>query len=509
MENVISQNLQHAIHEFSVNANPDALISHVKDLDYLENNPYMGLLLLRMLANKDPDVLSLLGDRYYQGIGVLQDKNKSVCFFQEAAKQGSVRANYDLGWLYYDQKKYKHAIEYFLICEKRLSEFPSTQQGKILHCLGYAYCNLSDPDYQRAITFLLEAGDKFGNKLSYRQLGCIYSTANQIENFEKSLQFYSKAANLGDMYSVHKVASAYIFGIDGKLDRDLDKAEQILLPHRNCDDWEVLTDLAILYKKREQWVQATATFEKAWAIQEEPFVAGELGYQYYRDNQFSKAEKLLRYADEHGNYSYSDFLGRMYLSGDLGSQNPMIASNFYCHAYDNGMLNNVFTYVEYVELLCELGQYNKAFEVADKGEEVYNDIEFVYQKAKLVLNGYVRDQISMELAEDMMLSSIGYDIHNTEACIILGNYYKTIYEYRNAEKYYLDAFSAGEAEAAVYLGRLYECGGGSIRADIAKAVEWFQKAANAGSRVGQKELQCFRKGILGGYRRTSAYSDAQ
>lgn len=65
----------------------------------------------------------------------------------------------------------------------------------------------------------------------------------------------------------------------------------------------------------------------------------------------------------------------------------------------------------------------------------------------------------------------------------------------------MDAFEIGEPDAAFFLGKLYESGGGTINADVNKAFEWYSKAAEAGSVIAQEEVSCFKKGLFGGYRR--------
>ena len=67
---------------------------------------YTGLILMRMIANENPEMLSTLGDRYYSGNCVRKDEQKALRLFEEAANNGSVRSKYDLAWYYYDRKEY-------------------------------------------------------------------------------------------------------------------------------------------------------------------------------------------------------------------------------------------------------------------------------------------------------------------------------------------------------------------------------------------------------------------
>lgn len=490
-----------AIKNYSTNAETGELITLVKKL-YADGKrqKYTALLLIKMLEDVDPDMMSLLGDSYYQGDAVEKDLLKAEELFSRAAKRGSVRADYDIAWLFYDKGNYKQAIDYFQRCKNNVTNFTFSQMGKIFHCLGYAYSNLAEPDYQRAVECFSEAAEKYNNTLSYRQLGILAIQDERNRDIPKALRYFEYAAQRGDLYSVHEMAYAYLYGIPDVIERDLSKAEQYLRPHEDCVYWDVLTDLGVLYKRKENWHRSAYFFQQAWNLREDVACAGDLGYAYFRIGEYLKAEEYLKYADKHGDSSYSDFLGRMYSQGILGYCNKKLAIQYYEHAYQKNQLNNVYTCMEYLELLIDEGQFAKAFEVADTGETQYNDIEFVYQKAKLVLQGKARN-ISEDEAAEMLEDVARYDGYQDQAHFELGRYYYIKRRYLRAVKHLSASFDTGDTEAAVIIGRIYEKGDGSISIDFNKAYEWYSKAANAGDRIGKAEAECFRKGMFGGYKR--------
>lgn len=501
MYSVPQNQLNVAIREYAINANPADLITAAKRLyDESDECRYTALLLMKMFGEADPDLLSLLGDCYYQGNGVDKNLAKSENLFRRAAQRGSMRADYDVAWLYYDQGNYKQAIEYFLRCKNNIEHFTSSQRGKIYHCLGYAYGNLADPDYRKAADYYSEAAEKYGNVLSYRQLGILCIQDEHNRDIAKALRYFDFAAQKGDLYSVHEMVYAFLYGIPDIVEQDLSKAEQYLQPHEDCSYWDVLIDFGVLNKKRENWKKSAHYFQRAWDLRESAACAGDLGYAYFRLGEYQNAERYLKYADEHGDYSYSDFLGRIYSDGKVGYRNKKLAIQCYGHAYSNNQLNNVYTCMEYIELLIEDGQYEKAYEVADSGEQQYNDIEFIYQKAKLVLQGRVW-KISKDEAAEMMEDVAEYDGYEDQAHYELGRYYHSNRRYMRAIKHLSASFDKGDVEAAVIIGHIYEKGDGSISADPTKAYEWYVKAANAGSSIGKAEMACFRSGIFGGYKR--------
>jgi len=501
MYSVPQNQLNTAIREYAINANPANLIAAAKQLHGDQDAcRYTALLLMKLFEGADADLLSLLGDCYYQGNGVGKDPAKAEHLFHKAAQKGSVRANYDIAWMYYDQSNYKQAIEYFLHCKNNLAHFTSSQQGKIYHCLGYAYSNLADPDYRKATEYYSESAEKYGNVLAYRQLGILCIQDEHNRDISKALRYFDFAAQKGDLYSVHEMVYAFLYGIPDIVEQDLSKAEQYLQPHEDCSYWDILIDFGVLNKKRENWKKSAHYFQRAWDLRESAACAGDLGYAYFRLSEYENAEHYLKYADAHGDYSYSDFLGRIYAEGKVGSCNKRLAAQCYGHAYSNNQLNNVFTYMEYVDLLIETGQYEKAYDVAESGDQQYNDIAFVYQKAKLVLQGKVW-KLSKEEAAELMEEVVQYGSYAGQAHYELGRYYHSERRYMRAVKHLSASFDNGDAEAGVMIGRIYEKGDGSISADPAKAYEWYVKAAHAGSSTGKAEMECFRSGIFGGYKR--------
>ncbi len=501
MYSVPQNQLNAAIKKYALSADAKELVAAAKRLyDEKDECRYTALLLMKMFEEADPDLCSLFGDCYYQGNGVEKNTAKAESFFRRAAQQGSMRADYDVAWLYYDQGNYKQAIDYFLRCKNNIEHFTSSQRSKIYHCLGYAYSNLADPDYRKAVEYYSEAAEKYENILSYRQLGVLCIQDEHNRDIAKALRYFDFAAQKGDLYSVHEMVYAFLYGIPDIVEKDLAKAEQYLSPHEDCSYRDILIDFGVLNKKRENWKKSAHYFQRAWDLGESAVCAGDLGYAYFRLHDYPNAERYLRYADERGDYAYSDFLGRIYADGKVGYRNKTLAIQCYGRAYSNNQLNNVYTYTEYIELLIEDGQYEKAYEVADSGEQQYNDIEFVYQKAKLVLQGKVR-KISKDEAAEMMEDVVEYDGYEDQAHYELGRYYHANRRYMRAIKHLSASFESGDVEAAVILGRIYEKGDGSISADTTKAYEWYVKAANAGSSTGKAEMACFRSGLFGGYKR--------
>lgn len=502
-----------AYKEYSVDRNSTGLVDCVRQLRANGGQDvYTALLILKMFEFSYPELQSELGDCYYEGVYVQKNVEKAFNLFSQAASRGSIQAHYDLGWYYYDRGEYLRAIENFSVCISHKTDFTEYKLSQAYACLGSSYYKLSEPKISSAIENLAIAAEKYHNGYACRCLGKMYATMDaQYFDAKKAIKYFELGISFGDLICAHELGVSYILGDNIlQIKPNRQKAEEILLPLSDSQDYNILRDLGLFYKHDDSengfsadYSKAKFYYEQAWAMKQNAYLASNLGYVYYRLYDIKKAEELLVIADTAGCTDASDFLGRIYRDGMLGTKDLNKAVFYYNRAYEAGDLNNVFTFNEFAELLVEIGDYQKAYDVAEEGDNKFNDICFVFIKANLILTGKITNKMSVDEAADMMETCVYYDTKKEKAHMALGKYYLSAREFRKAEKNYLDAFSMGVADAGFFLGRLYEYGGGTINADINKAYEWYSKAANAGSVISQRELGCFKKGMFGGYKRIS------
>ncbi len=509
--NGLSSDLTAAVRDFSLRLDHRKLASCATALfNGDEREKHMGLLILSMLSGRDPDQLSLLGDKYDQGELVRTDEGKALSMLRSAAEQGSGRAGYDLGWYFYDRSDYLRAIEAFKTCIAPSSPVLSeSQMGKVYTCIGDCYTKILEPSFDRAAEYLSIGADKYLDLFANRRLGMLYSEKNSPHyNPAKSMRYFETAASYGDFPSVHRLAQYYLFGEDtAGIAPDEAKAEALLLRYADSHYADILCDLGKIYLRRASdggaatdFSRARGYYEQAWEMYKGADIAADLGYLYYNCGEYQKAETMLLRADAENYCSYSDFLGRIYKDGLAGRTDLQKAAYYYGRTYKTGSMNNFFTCSEYVKLLDDLGDYELSFEVAEHGKEEYNDIAFHYQIAKLVLHGKVRG-LPMEDAAEIMESCCEYDSFEGISHMDLGNYYSSTRQFMRAVKHYTAAFEHGIADAGVSVGRIYENGGGSVAADVNMAYTWYTKAADAGSSLGVAEAACFKSGLFGGYKR--------
>lgn len=512
MENLkhFPQNMNKAILDYSLNLNMDELVKVVTSMHNDESaGGYISLLLSGMLSKENADMQALVGDCYYQGKVVHKSVSKAVNCFKEAYQNGSIIGSYDLGWYYYDQNEFLSAIEYLEKCLDEKNSFDDNQISNIYSCLGDSYLDISEPKYSKALEYLAVAADKYHSGYANRRLGIFYGEKTcKYFDAEKCIKYYEQAAYLGDVDAAVSLGDVYISGDEElNVQKNLLKAEKILLPFSESDNPELLFFLGRLYTMNESDFHGDMTlaikyFNKSYQIDKNWLVAAWLGYAYYTEDMYAQAEEMLLIADEHGCRLFSDFLGRIYKGGLVGNRDFHRARKYYGHAYENEGLNNMFTCAEFTEVLMEVGEYLTAYEVATYGKEQYNDIFFIFCQAKLIITGKISSETNMEKAADMLEAVISYSTsEKTEAHLLLADYYLRTGSYRKAESHYLELFQEGFADAGVYLGRLYEKGGGTIRANINLAYEWYEKAKNQGSELGEKEISCFQRSFFGGLKR--------
>ena len=102
---------------------------------------------------------------------------------------------------------------------------------------------------RKAIQLFEESGD-VGYSPSFYSLGCIYFKEDEIRNGNifKSVKFFEKAIEMGDVSSYDDLAFIYQFGSqDGDLKKDAEKAIDLFEKGAELGDLRCINNLAILY----------------------------------------------------------------------------------------------------------------------------------------------------------------------------------------------------------------------------------------------------------------------
>ena len=494
---------EYSLHRFSCN-----LLQAAKDLaETRQGNPYFELIIESMLVKDNAEACVLLGDNYDNGYGVYENKNTAKTFYSKAVAGGNVLGHYSLGWHYYSKEDNNRAIDEFKKALQQEEQLDETQIMDAHTCLGDAYTKIAEPKYTDAITHLSIAANRYNNAFAKRKLGYIYSDpSTRVYDPQKSIPYLQNAINDGDTVSCHILASYFIDGVkEAGIEKNYREAERILLPHADSNDYNILNDLGWIYFHGDKEHgfpnendKAESFYRRALRLDPQNMkITSNLGYLCYCQGNFREAENLLCSAAARGVVSFSDFLGRIYKEGLSGQIDLEKAAYYYGKAYDMQKFNNVFTCMEYMHVLLDLGRFAEAIDVANYGIKEYNDVEFIYHKARIALLEHLGDMDEIEAEETIKAIANQFSDYSAEAYRVLGEYYKRVRRFARAIEAFSLSFENGNAEAAVEVGRLYEKGGGSVSSDVNQAVVWFRKAANAGSEAGKKELACFKSGFFG------------
>ncbi|MGB1308209.1 MAG: hypothetical protein ACPG6B_04820 [Oceanihabitans sp.] len=160
-----------------------------------------------------PNSMSNLGVSYENGNGVSVNIEQSIYWYKKACEYGSPEGYKKLGRLYIDGEKVTQDVELGLsYYKKALVNFPSlyTTVGNIY----YRGTGINkDPDLA---FYYFKEGAKRNDPSSLGNTGYCYDEGiGTAINWETALDYYQKAADLGNAYSIRKLGEFYYFGVGG------------------------------------------------------------------------------------------------------------------------------------------------------------------------------------------------------------------------------------------------------------------------------------------------------
>ena len=166
-----------------------------------------------------------LGVCYYNGLGVSQDYAEAKKWFEKAANQGNPDAQYDLGYMYENgggmQKNIETALDWYKKAAsqgdeeaKEAVERLSAKTPKDYLELGYKAYN--EEKYNKAVFYYQIAANKENAQAQNLLGGCYYRGLGVSQDYAEAKKWFEKAANqgypsaqynLGTMYETGKVVT--------------------------------------------------------------------------------------------------------------------------------------------------------------------------------------------------------------------------------------------------------------------------------------------------------------
>ena len=121
-----------------------------------------------------------------------KEYEKAVKLYKEAAEQGNVRAQYNLGLCYENgngvEQSYTEAVRWY---RKAAEQGDAEAQYNL--GVSYDHGNGVEQSYEEAHKWYKEAAEQ-GYAVAYANLGCLYEEGNGVsKDYNKALEFYNEA----------------------------------------------------------------------------------------------------------------------------------------------------------------------------------------------------------------------------------------------------------------------------------------------------------------------------
>lgn len=378
-----------------------------------------------------------------------------------------------------------------------------------------AWAAMEAEDYETAVPLLQKAAD-LGDATAQRQLGACYGAGLGIQRDEKeAVKYFQLAADQGDIPAKYNLAFCYLEGTG--VAQDTGKAEELLL---SCADQGVtpaqykLGEMYQLGDGVEQDYDKAFHYYKLAADQDAPEALTAVGYFYGQGfGTEQNLDEMLKYysrAAEMGEPMAQFNLGCCYRDGTGVKQDYGKMHEYYRLAVEKGNADAQFNlgYAYQVGLGVE-PDYNEAYRLyqlaADQGFPVAmfavgdcyflgNGVEKNLQQAaewyrKSLDAGYEPDETDRaHLKEVLGTEATGTEAPGTEAPAAemtpeelyqAGKAAHDAGDYAKAMEYYRRAADAGSVDGLRSIGNLYANGEG-VEVDPKKAREYYDLAAAQG-----------------------------
>lgn len=148
---------------------------------------------------------------YCYGDGVAEDKEKAKTMFQEAVDQGYAEGYLGYGCMAKDEEDYAAAFEYH---NKAMEGTEQVYLAWTANRIGVMYESGTgvEQDYTQALEWYEKAAD-LGQITAMGNIGALYMDGNGVEqDYAKALEWYEKAADLGNAYAMNDIGFMYYVG---------------------------------------------------------------------------------------------------------------------------------------------------------------------------------------------------------------------------------------------------------------------------------------------------------
>ena len=435
---------------------------------------------------------SELGLLYFNGSGgALQSKSKALEWIQKSSNRGDAYAQNNFGWMYQNgegvPKNNKKAFEWY---EK------SALQGHIdaQNNMGYMYASGTgtSKNFSKAFEWYKKSAEQ-GSQYAQNNLGWLYEVGRGVvKDLKKAFVWYEKSANQGYEIAQNNLDTMFTNGVG--VSTDPEKAFEWYKKFALQGNAMAQNNLGFLYEKGEG---VTQSYKKAFewytraANNGNTLAQMSLGFfhEYGKGTgiNYSKAFKWYQKAANNGDDIAQQSLGVLYESGKGVKQDLNKAFEWYVKAANQGnklAKKNIDVLQYKFDRSKGLDEWFKWLEMfANYGiADAQNALGFLYSKGEGVV------QNSSKAFEWYKKSA---EQGNQDAQVNVASYYSNgVLVAKDYEKafYWLEkAAKQGNAQAQLELAKHYALGRG-VSKNAVKAFEWHLKAANQGLAIAQNNL---------------------
>jgi len=255
----------------------------------------------------DRGAQNLLGNRFYNGNGVIKNVTTAMKWYKLAAQQYYTNALYMLGEIYYNKKDYVNAFDNYQLAATQYNNDAIYQLGTM-----FLNGNGVDKDAKQAKKLFELAADEDNTKAQY-MLGCMYYEGPGIDmkdrNLDKAIDFLELAAKKGHKSAQEKLKDLVDLR-DHKLIEEKSKIKDIYM----LGEYNYFGDTLITqnYERAKEYYNIAAQAGYANA----QYKLGKMFYDGYGgDKDYKEAIKWFTLAADQDNIDALYMLGCMYFEG--------------------------------------------------------------------------------------------------------------------------------------------------------------------------------------------------
>ena len=290
-------------------------------------------------AGENPYAYVALGFNYYYGQGVAVDQEKGKEYFDKAIALGCMDGYFGLGEIAYEQGDYTAAIQNYEMAAEKGTELLYITNAERIIANSYLIGVGVEQDCAKAVEWYEKAAE-MGDTDSMATLGYAYANGDKglEQDYIKAAEWLEKAAEKGNTYAMSGIGYMYQNGLG--VETDYAKAVEWYEKGAEMGDTDSMTYLGYAYANgdkglEQDYIKAAEWLEKA-AEKGNTYAMSGIGYMYQNglgvETDYAKALEWYEKAAEMGDATAMYNIGHIYENGLGVDQDAEKAAEWYAKA---------------------------------------------------------------------------------------------------------------------------------------------------------------------------------